>query len=152
MNRIRIYVCAIGCLLALATSVVSTSSAASPADLAVRLWIHAKGSREVQLRVINTGDTPAPATTLQVETLPPGSNTPTAGKTVNVPALGPSNATFFPTYQLPQACASGLRVRATVAFDADPTPEDNMLVAYPCQSDLRVRFQTQLSDQDPVWR
>jgi hypothetical protein len=135
-------------LLALATFVVSTTAAASPAYLAVGLWIHAKGSHDVQLRVINTGDTPAPATTLQVETLPPGSNSPTGGKAVSVPALGPSNATFYPTYQLPQACASGLRVRATVDFDADPTPEDNVLVAYPCQADLRVRFQAQLSDQD----
>jgi hypothetical protein len=123
-------------------------TAAAQADLRVELWHHSTGSQDVRLAVTNYGDDASPATTLHVETLAPGSDTPTGAVTIAVPALTPgSNRLFETDYHLAAACATGMRVRASVEYVGDPTPSDNTLVAFPCQPDLGVSYKNQRSDR-----
>ena len=131
----------------------SNAAAAGPADLSVELAQHNTGARDLKLAIVNRGQGPAPATSLQVETLAPGSDTGSGTATIKVPKLDSgSDHRFLADYRLGQSCAPGVRVRARVDFAGDPTPANNTLLFYPCQPDLRISYQGQASDQAVQFR
>ena len=143
------WLCAVGTTLCLVAAPASTHAAA-PADLKIELGSYDQTKLEAQLIVTNVGDDTASASTLQVQTLAPGSN---SGKptSVNVPALKGSQA-FKYAYKLDQDCAPGLRLQAQDTLPGDPTPDNNTLMGYPCQANLKLTFQGRQSDQHLQFR
>src|ERR1051326_6349351 len=123
------------------------AQAAAPADLLLELRQHKSGSRDLKLAISNNGGSASAAGTLQIETLPPGSDAGSGAATVQVPAVQPGqNHRFLADYKLAQACALGVRVRASLDVAGDPS-DGNTLVAFPCQPDLQIAFNRQASDR-----
>jgi hypothetical protein len=114
-------------------------AASRSADLKVQLEGYDQSKHEAQLKVTNTGDDTASATTLQVQTLAPGAN---SGKptSVNVPTLKGSQ-TFKYAYKLEQSCAPGLRVKAqdTLAATRHRTITRSSLIRVSRTSSSRFR-------------
>ncbi len=132
------------------TAPSAPSYAAHPADVKVELGGYDQGKHEAQLTVTNIGDDTAPATTLQVETLAPGASSGNS-TSVKVPPLKGSQA-FKYGYKLGQDCAAGVRIQAQDTLAGDPTPDNNTLLAYPCQPDLKLTYQGRQSDQNLQFR
>ncbi len=110
-------------------------------DLEVQLASYDKATNRVGFLVSNESSATAPSTTLAVQTLAPGATTGGASMQLSVPSLKAGQHTSL-SYTLPQACAAGLRVQAQLNLDGDPTPDNNNLLAYVCQPDLRLTFES----------
>ena len=144
----------VACGMLMASAGISPAVAApggpqgpAPADLVLELGQHKSGSRDLKLAITNNGESASAAGALHIETLAPGSNAGSEAVTVQVPAVQPGKSRVFQAdYRLAQACASGVRVRASLNVPGDPS-DGNTLLAYPCQPDLEIAFKSQASDQ-----
>jgi hypothetical protein len=125
--------------------------AAAGADLELALAPHVAGSRVVHVAVTNHGSSAAPASSLTIETLAPGSDKGSGAATVQVPALS-AGGKFVADYTLDETCVpSGVRLRAMLSVPgagAAVAP----LVAYPCLADLHLTYAGQATDQSLQFR
>ena len=134
--RLTVLASALGIALLLPGLSGRALAQAQPADLRVEFGYY-DGAGGVRLIVSNHGDQAASALTMKLEAHQGGTTTPAS---VPVPPLGGAES-FYYTFQLPRSCASGDFVTAEAPLASDPTPENNSLVAYPCDPDLTVRFE-----------